>query len=113
MRKDVEPGYPGQTGAAAYVPAHQIAGKTGTAQDNYSITFAGFTPHYSASVMVFNPKRSEDVGSQGSGTTARIWHDALEPILSGQPVTPFPPADPVLAGSTRPADPPPAATTAP
>jgi membrane peptidoglycan carboxypeptidase len=102
MRKDVEPGYPGQTGAAAYVPGHQIAGKTGTAQDNYSITFAGFTPEYSASVMVFNPKQSEDVGSQGSGTTARIWHDAMAPVLTGQPVVPFPPADPVLAGGTSP-----------
>jgi membrane peptidoglycan carboxypeptidase len=102
MRKDVEPGYPGQTGAAAYVPGHQIAGKTGTAQDNFSITFAAYTPQYSASVMVFNPKRSEDVGSQGSGTTARIWHAAMQPILSAQPVAPFPPADPALAGSTRP-----------
>ena len=106
MRKDVEPGHPGQTGVAAYVPGHQTAGKTGTAQDNYSITFAGFTPHYSASVMVFNPKRSEDVGSQGSGTTAAIWHDAMAPVLSGGPDDPFPPADPVLAGGTRPAGPP-------
>jgi len=63
--------------------------------------------------MVFNPKRSEDVGSQGSGTTARIWHDAMEPILSGQPVVPFPPADPALAGTTNPAGPPHPATTAP
>jgi membrane peptidoglycan carboxypeptidase len=102
MRNDVEPGHPLQTGARAYIPGHQIAGKTGTAQDNYSITFAGYTPQYSASVMVFNPKRSEDVGSSGSGLTARIWHDAMAPILSGQPVVPFPPADPVLAGGTRP-----------
>ena len=34
LRKDVEPGNPGQTGARAYVPGHQIAGKTGTTQDN-------------------------------------------------------------------------------
>ncbi|HJX45330.1 MAG TPA: transglycosylase domain-containing protein, partial [Geodermatophilus sp.] len=47
MRKDVEPGYPGQTAAAAYVPGHQIAGKTGTTQNNFSVAFAGFTPQYS------------------------------------------------------------------
>jgi membrane peptidoglycan carboxypeptidase len=107
MRKDVEPGYPGQTGTNAYVPAHQIAGKTGTAQDGYSISFGGFTPQYSASVMVFNPKQSEDVGT-GSGTAAGIWHDALAPVLTGQPVVPFPPADPALAGRITPPGPPPA-----
>ncbi len=105
MRKDVEPGYEGQTGTAAFVPGHQIAGKTGTAQDAFSIAFGGFTPQYSASVMVFNPKQNQDVG-QSSSTAARIWHDAMEPVLSGRPTVPFPPADPVLAGSTTPAGPP-------
>ena len=32
LRKDVEPGNPGQTGSRAYVRGHQIAGKTGTAE---------------------------------------------------------------------------------
>ena len=32
LRKDVEPGNPGQTASRAYVPGHQIAGKTGTTQ---------------------------------------------------------------------------------
>ncbi len=113
MRKDVEPSYPGQTGAAAYVPGHQIAGKTGTTQNNFSITFAGYTPQYSASVMVLNPKTNQDVGGQGGGMGATIWHDAMLPILSDAPMVPFPPADPVLAGSTVPANPPPTAATAP
>ncbi len=103
MRKDVEPGYPGQTAPAAYVPGHQIAGKTGTTQNNYSIAFAGFTPQYSASVMVLNPKVNQDVGGQGGGMAATIWHDAMQPVLSSAPMVPFPPADPVLAGSTVPA----------
>jgi membrane peptidoglycan carboxypeptidase len=112
MRKDVEPGFPGQSGTAAYVPGHQIAGKTGTAQDAFSIAFAGFTPQYSASVMMFNPKQNQDVG-QGSSTTAQVWHDAMQPVLSGKPTVPFPPADPVLAGTTTPASPPPATTAPP
>jgi membrane peptidoglycan carboxypeptidase len=107
MRKDVEPGHPRQTAAAAYVPDHQIAGKTGTTQNNYSIAFAGYTPRYSANVMVLNPKRNQDVGGQGGGMAAGIWHDAMAPILTDAPMVPFPPADPVLAGSTVSADPPP------
>ncbi|WP_233496153.1 transglycosylase domain-containing protein [Geodermatophilus sp. TF02-6] len=99
MRKDVEPGPdPRQTGVAAYVPGHQIAGKTGTSQSNFSISFIGYTPEYSASVMVLNPKGNQDVGGGGSGRCAAIWHDAMLPVLSGQPTAPFPPADPSLAG---------------
>jgi membrane peptidoglycan carboxypeptidase len=113
MRKDVEPGYPGQTAAAAYVPGHQIAGKTGTTQNNFSVAFAGFTPQYSASVMVLNPKTNQDVGGQGGGMGATIWRNAMSPVLTGAPVVPFPPADPVLAGKTVPAGPPTAAATNP
>ncbi|HYO34643.1 MAG TPA: penicillin-binding transpeptidase domain-containing protein, partial [Geodermatophilus sp.] len=113
MRKDVEPGYPGQTAPAAYVPGHQIAGKTGTTQNGFSIAFAGYTPQYSASVMVLNPKTNQEVGGQGGGLGATIWHDAMAPVLTGAPVVPFPPADPVLAGRTVPAGPPSAAVAPP
>jgi membrane peptidoglycan carboxypeptidase len=111
MRKDVEPGHPGQTAPAAFVPGHQIAGKTGTTQNNFSIAFAGYTPQYSASVMVLNPKANQDIGGQGGGMGATIWHNAMVPVLTGAPMVPFPPADPVLAGSTVPAGPPSAAAT--
>ena len=102
LRKDVEPGFSGQTGSAAYVPGHQIAGKTGTSQSNYSIAFVGYTPKYAASVMVLNPKRNEDVGGFGGGKGATIWRDAMTPILSRKPVTPFAAADPkVENGNTQ------------
>jgi membrane peptidoglycan carboxypeptidase len=102
LRKDVEPGVRGATGTRAYVPGHQIAGKTGTSQDRFSIAFVGYTPQYTASVMVLNPKRNEDVGSFGGGLGATIWHDAMAPILTGKPMVPFPPADPkVENGNTR------------
>jgi membrane peptidoglycan carboxypeptidase len=80
LRRDVEPGYPGQTGARAYVPGHQLAGKTGTSQDNYSATFVGCTPEYSASVMVLNATENENVGSFGDGRPAIISNDAMTPI---------------------------------
>ncbi|WP_100501251.1 penicillin-binding transpeptidase domain-containing protein [Geodermatophilus chilensis] len=94
LRKDVEPGYPGQTGRRAYVPGHQIAGKTGTTQDNYSIAFVGYTPEIAASVMVYDPVENRDVSGFGGGKAASIWHDALAPVLSEREPVPFPPADP-------------------
>ena len=102
LRRDVEPGWGGQTGSRAYVPGHQIAGKTGTSQNNHSVAFVGYTPEITASVMVFNPKRAEDVGGFGGGKGATIWHDAMAPILTARGSSDFPPADPVVeAGNTR------------
>jgi membrane peptidoglycan carboxypeptidase len=103
LRKDVEPGNPGQTGSRAYVRGHQIAGKTGTSQDNYSVAFVGYTPEIAASVMVLNPKRNEDVGGFGGGKGATIWRDAMAPVLQARGSGEFPPADPTVQdGNTRP-----------
>jgi membrane peptidoglycan carboxypeptidase len=103
LRKDVEPGNPGQTASRAYVPGHQIAGKTGTTQENLSVAFVGYTPEITASVMVFNPKEREDVGGFGGGKGATIWRAAMAPILGARGSGTFPPADPVVvAGKTRP-----------
>src|SRR3954471_16090407 len=102
LRKDVEPGYGGQTAWRAFVPGHQIAGKTGTTQENVSVAFVGYTPEIAASVMVLNPKRPEDVGGFGGGKGATIWHDAMAPILEARGSGTFPPADPeVEQGDTR------------
>ncbi|MGY1801707.1 transglycosylase domain-containing protein [Blastococcus sp. SYSU D00922] len=103
LRKDVEPGNPGQTAPAAYVRGHQIAGKTGTAQGNVSVTFVGYTPEITASVMVFNPKRNQNVGGFGGGKGATVWHDAMAPILQARGSGTFPPADQTVAnGNTKP-----------
>ncbi|PRY41173.1 membrane peptidoglycan carboxypeptidase [Geodermatophilus tzadiensis] len=103
LRKDVEPGNPGQTGARAYVRGHQIAGKTGTSQDNYSVAFVGYTPEITASVMVLNPKENEDVGGFGGGKGATIWRDAMAPVLEARGSGEFPPADETVQnGNTRP-----------
>jgi membrane peptidoglycan carboxypeptidase len=42
--------------------------------------------------MVLNPKHNQDVGAYGGRAAAPIWHDAMAPILAGQPDVPFPPA---------------------
>ncbi len=101
LRKDVEPGHPGQTARRAYIPGHQIAGKTGTSQDNYSIAFVGYTPQVAAGVMVYDPVQNQDVGGFGGGKAATIWHDAMLPVLSARPAVPFPPADPRYVAGSR------------
>jgi membrane peptidoglycan carboxypeptidase len=94
---------PEGTGTRAAVPGHEIAGKTGTSQNNWSVAFVGYTPQYAASVMVLNPKENQDVGGYGGNKPATIWHDAMAPILGAQPNVPFPPADPqVLNGRSLP-----------
>jgi membrane peptidoglycan carboxypeptidase len=80
------------TGTRAAIPGHTIAGKTGTSQDRFSVAFIGYTPQITASVMVLNPKHNQDVGAYGGRGAAPIWHDAMAPILAGQPDVPFPPA---------------------
>jgi membrane peptidoglycan carboxypeptidase len=80
------------TGTRAAIPGHQIAGKTGTSQDRFSVAFVGYTPQYAASVMVLNPKHNQDVGAYGGRGAAPIWHDAMLPVLSAQEAVPFPPA---------------------
>jgi membrane peptidoglycan carboxypeptidase len=97
------------TGTLAAIPGHQIAGKTGTSQERFSVAFVGYTPQYTASVMLLNPKQNEDLGGYGGRLAAPIWHDAMLPILSGQPDTPFPPAGlpltpPAGPGSPGPGD---------
>jgi membrane peptidoglycan carboxypeptidase len=89
------------TGRSAAVPGHDIAGKTGTIQGDNSATFVGITPQYAVSVMYYNPKRQQNVGGHGGGLPARVFHDAMTPILAGQPNTPFPPSDPAIAAGTR------------
>jgi membrane peptidoglycan carboxypeptidase len=81
------------TATRANIPGHQIAGKTGTTQNNFSVAFVGSTPEYTASVMVENPDTAQDVGGFGGAKGAQIWHDAMAPILSARPTASFPAAD--------------------
>ena len=79
------------TGTRAAIPGHSVAGKTGTSQDRFSIAFIGFTPRYTGSVMVLNPKQNQDVGTYGGGFAAQAWHNAMAPIISAEPEVAFPP----------------------
>jgi membrane peptidoglycan carboxypeptidase len=57
--------------------------------------------------MVLNPKHNQDVGAYGGRAAAPIWHDAMAPILDGQPDVPFPPAGIPLEDPNPPPPPPP------
>jgi len=91
----------GGTGRRAAIPGHVVAGKTGTTQDNKTAAFVGITRDYAVSVMYFDPTGQVLVGGHGGGTPAQIFHDAMAPILAGQPNNPFPPPDPAVAAGTR------------
>jgi membrane peptidoglycan carboxypeptidase len=101
LRKDVEPGHPGQTGWRAWIPGHQIAGKTGTSQDHFSVAFVGYTMRLAGSVMVYNPVRNQNVGGFGGRMPAQIWRAAMAPVLADHPLVPFPPAEPRYVLGTR------------
>jgi membrane peptidoglycan carboxypeptidase len=105
LLKDVMPGFPGQTGDRAYIPGHQIAGKTGTSQDRYSATFVGYLPGLAASVMVYDPEGNRDVGSFGGGIPAGIWRDAMAPILEWWPSERFVPPPRAFVEGWRPEPP--------
>lgn len=98
--------------------AHPIAGKTGTASalvdgesnGNSAAWFIGYTPELSASVAVFNQKRTYDplvdapnISRAVFGAySAGIWRAALEPILKNRQWQ-FAPEDPeVVRGDSVP-----------
>ncbi|HEX7149021.1 MAG TPA: transglycosylase domain-containing protein [Actinomycetota bacterium] len=91
----------GGTGRRAALGARPVAGKTGSAQDNLSAFFSGFTPQLSTSVWVgFRarrvPMRSQFQGGPVYGGTfpALIFHNYMEAALAGQPIVGFPAAPP-------------------
>ena len=89
----------GGTGVRASLGARPVAGKTGSAQDNLSAFFSGFTPQLSTSVWVgFRarrvPMRTQFYGRPVYGGTfpALIFHDYMQAAMAGLPFVGFPAA---------------------
>ena len=83
------------TGTAASI-GRPVAGKTGTSEHNVDAWFVGYTPDIVAAVWVGHPEgaipmRHEFNGGPVFGGTypARIWHDLMQAVTSGQPVHAF------------------------
>ncbi|MEN9922957.1 MAG: hypothetical protein RIS09_471 [Actinomycetota bacterium] len=89
----------GGTGVNARVPGYDIAGKTGTTDDNKSAWFAGYSNSLSAVVMLMkqdangNPISLNGTGGLGSVTggsfPARIFSAFMKAALTQFPSTPF------------------------
>jgi membrane peptidoglycan carboxypeptidase len=93
------------TGTAAAVPGHDVAGKTGTSDNNHAIWFVGYSAQLTAAVTVFNTRPGPVQGipgysgvQDGGGVPSRIWHDFMAAVLQSQPDQPFP--TPAFSGRT-------------
>ncbi|MEO6956860.1 MAG: transglycosylase domain-containing protein, partial [Antricoccus sp.] len=102
LLKDVMPGNSGQTGARAYLGGgRQIAGKSGTAENNFSYSFVAYTPQVVAAVLAFNPTKNETMPAPpgtggegfGGGYPAQMWNLAMQKIMANYPNVDFPPSD--------------------
>jgi membrane peptidoglycan carboxypeptidase len=99
------------TGVRAALPGRQVAGKTGTTNQNKAAWFNGFTPGQlvtSVGMWRFDDpvtkgknkhpaqyKAMKNIGGlpviNGGDYPAQIWHDYMSSALQGKPVTTFPP----------------------
>jgi membrane peptidoglycan carboxypeptidase len=89
------------TGRRASLAARPVAGKTGSAQENKSAFFSGFTPQLSTSVWVGYRKRRVSMYTHFNGGPvyggtfpAIIFHDFMQAALAGEPIRGFPSAPP-------------------
>ncbi|MGZ0153310.1 penicillin-binding protein [Kribbella sp. WER1] len=95
----------GGTGAKLKFGNSDLAGKTGTIQNNVAVWFAGYSTRLAAASVVadadpkienmigqtLNGKRLDD--ASGSGTAGPIWETAMQLALQGLPSTKFVKAD--------------------
>ncbi|MGW9028719.1 transglycosylase domain-containing protein [Streptomyces sp. NPDC055722] len=98
------------TGTAARLAGRDVAGKTGTTDDNKSAWFVGYTPQLSTAIGMYrmddnaaNKNRTflkmYGTGGQkeihGASFPAQIWHDYMEQALQGQDPVKFPTPEPI------------------
>ncbi len=87
------------TGHRARLPERQVAGKTGTAQENRDAWFVGYTPQLSTAVWMGSPEAQVAMRSVGGirvfgGTyPARIWNRFMSAALQDLPAEIFPKPD--------------------
>ncbi len=68
-----------------------IAGKTGTTNENVDAWFMGFSPSYTCGVWVgFDDEYTLGEGETGGKAAAPIWGHFMKDVLKSKPVTEFP-----------------------
>jgi penicillin-binding protein 1A len=91
LREAVENG----TGTAARIDGWDVAGKTGTTNNNFAAWFAGFTPALSTAVWVGHPETDVRMpDATGGGVAAPLWHDFMVRALEHYEPADFPEVDP-------------------
>ncbi|WP_203589613.1 transglycosylase domain-containing protein [Streptomyces sp. SID13031] len=93
---------PGGTGGRLNFGRWDLAGKTGTIQDNRAVWFAGYAPNLAAAAVVADATLpytnlmyrhtldGEDISDPtGSGTAGPLWKSAMEGALKGLPLRRF------------------------
>ena len=89
------------TATAAAIPDRQVAGKTGSTDENADAWFVGFTPQLSTAVWMGAPRARVSMYNVGAfprvygGTyPAMIFGEYMRSVLAEQAPVPFPPPEP-------------------
>jgi penicillin-binding protein 1A len=79
------------TGKPANFKNMNVAGKTGTNNDFRGVFFAGYTPYYTATVVIAPDRHSISLanGTTGGSHAAPLWKEFMEKIHQGLPEIPF------------------------
>ena len=98
------------TGTPAKLPGREVAGKTGTTDDNLSAWFVGYTPQLSTAISMYrlddndkhkNRKFEKMYGTggkdkiHGASFPAQVWHDYMAEAMKGVKAEDFPKAEPI------------------
>ena len=68
------------TGKQAALPGHEVAGKTGTTQNNRDAWFIGYSAYLTAGIWVGNRDNRPMNGIYGSNLPARIWRNFMASV---------------------------------
>jgi penicillin-binding protein 1A len=79
------------TGTRANIKGMNVAGKTGTNNDHRGVFFAGYTPYYTASVVIAPDRHSISLagGTTGGTHAAPLWKSFMEKIHQDLEEIPF------------------------
>ena len=79
------------TGSGADFANMSVAGKTGTNNDYRGVFFAGYTPYYTATVVIAPDRHSISLrsGTTGGSNAAPLWKEFMQPIHKNLPNIPF------------------------
>lgn len=82
----------GGTAPGAAASGHQLAGKTGTVNDQTDVWFVGYTPTFATGIWMGNPERKENLGSGMTGGHGALpfFNAFMIPFMKDKPKDKFP-----------------------